>query len=276
MVATSMGRAPRADRSSSALRFCGGALIVAVWVSGALFGAYILALYGGAVQDGALVHWNAVLPRIYAPATPAALLGIGLHFIGGAVLLLLGPLQFFPAIRRRAPKVHRWIGRLYAGAALITGLGGLTFIALRGTIGGVPMTIGFGLYGALVVLAAIQTLRLGMARRIEHHRAWAIRLFALVIGSWLYRIDYGFWTLFTGDAGHLPSFNGWFDVVMAFFFYLPNLALAEVFIQGQARQVGMGARIAACAMMLVATGFVGLGTYFFTRYVWGPAIMARF
>jgi hypothetical protein len=28
--------------------------------------------------------------------------------------------------------------------------------------------------------------------------------------------------------------------------------------------------------MLLATGFVALGTYFFTREYWGPAIVAQF
>ena len=73
------------------------------------------------------------------------------------------------------------------------GLGGLAFILLQGTIGGPAMNAGFCLYGALTVIAALQTVRHARQRRFEIHRGWAIRLFALVIGSWLYRMDYGFY-----------------------------------------------------------------------------------
>ena len=92
------------------------------------------------------------------------------------------------AVRESVPRLHRWLGRFYVLTALITGLGGLVFIALKGTIGSTPMNVGFSLYGALTVLAAVETIRHARARRFAQHRAWAIRLFALAIGSWLYRM----------------------------------------------------------------------------------------
>ncbi|MEI9977119.1 MAG: hypothetical protein WDO73_36755 [Ignavibacteriota bacterium] len=54
-----------------------------------------------------------------------------------------------------------------AGAA---GLGGLGFIAMKGTIGGGAMTVGFALYGALMVLAAVQTYRYARSRQLDAHR----------------------------------------------------------------------------------------------------------
>lgn len=55
---------------------------------------------------------------------------------------------------------------LYAVAALGAAVGGLVFIFGRGTIGGPVMSVGFGLYGVLVIvaLAAAQTMRHACAK----------------------------------------------------------------------------------------------------------------
>jgi hypothetical protein len=184
------------------------ALAALVWVSAGLFALYILARYIGAIEDGSLGAWNRDLPWLYQPHMPFATTSIGIHFLGGAILLLLGPLQFVQMIRERAPAVHRLIGRIYATAALLTGLGGLAFIVLKGTVGGMPMNVGFALYGALTVLAALMTAIYGWRRQFAAHRAWAVRLFALVIGSWLFRMDYGFWETLTHRLGHTANFDG--------------------------------------------------------------------
>lgn len=137
------------------------------------------------------------------------------------------------------------------------------------------MDVGFGLYGVLTLLAAVQTYRYARARRLEAHRAWSLRLFALAIGSWLYRMDYGFWLLLTDGWGHTLDFRGPFDRVMAFFFYLPNLVVAELFIRARRGVASPALRFAAAGVLLGATGFVLLGTYFFTLYLWGPAIVEQ-
>lgn len=54
------------------------------------------------------------------------------------------------------------------------------------------MDIGFGLYDILMLICAILTIRSNRAGEYSKHRVWAIRLFALAIGSWLYRMDYGY------------------------------------------------------------------------------------
>jgi hypothetical protein len=265
----------RSVTGQRALRWSSAGLMAVTWLSAGIFGAYILSYYGLAAPLGRLSDWNKKLPDLYDAATPLATLGIGLHFIAGAALLLLGPLQFFARIRVRTPAVHRWVGRVYAGAALVAGVGGLAYIAGHGTIGGAPMSVGFGLYGALVALSAAQTLRYGYARRFDLHRAWAIRLYALAIGSWLYRMDYGFWLLFANGRGHTRHFTGRFDFVMDFFFYLPNLVVAELAIRARPRSMGAPARIGASVVVSIATAFVLLATYFFARYEWLPAIVRR-
>ncbi len=262
------------DWSAAALRWTSRALVVTVWTSALLFGLYILAFYAGALAVGALDDWNTVLPRLYEPTTPAATVGIGLHFAAGGIILVLGSIQLVEAIRARYPALHRWIGRVYVTAAVAAGAGGLVFIAVKGTVGGIVMDVGFGLYGVLMVLAAVQALRHARAGRVEQHRVWALRLYALAIGSWLYRMDYGFWFLLADRAGHTSDFRGWFDMVMAFFFYVPNLLVVEALVRAR-RTPSPALRVLAASALAVATGFLLLGTYFFAVYFWGPAILQR-
>lgn len=260
---------------ATGLRVSAIALVGVTWLSAGLFGLYILAYYGGTASDGALERWNDTLQGLYEANAPLATLGIGSHFLGGGVLLLLGPIQLIPWVRERSIAVHRWLGRLFVTAAAIAAVGGLTFTLLSGTIGGAVMDAGFGLYGSLMLLTAVQTVRYARARQFDAHRAWGIRLFALVVGSWLYRIEYGLWFSAFGEAGHTDSFNGAFDYFMAFAFYLPNLAVAELFIRAR-RRAGPLTEVLAIGVLSATTALLVVGTYFFTREFWGPEIARRF
>ncbi len=235
---------------------------------------YILAFYLGALPGRHMNSWNHNLPGLYEKGNVAALIAMSAHLASGEVILLLGPVQLIDCLRRRWPGVHRWVGRLYVLTAAAAGLGGLGFIVLRGTIGGTVMNVGFGLYGFLMTLAAIETYRHVRARRFEAHRAWAIRLFALAIGFWLYRMDYGFWLIAAHRLGHTPDFRGSFDVVMSFFFYVPNLLLAELFLRARQMPSHSAFRLMTATVNL-ATAIVMIGTYYFSRYYWGPGILDR-
>lgn len=248
------------------------ALLAIVWLSTGIFSLYIAAFYGGAIVAGTLERdWNEVLPRLYEPDSVAAAASIGMHFIAGATVLLLGPLQFITALRARHPRLHRTSGRVYLVASLLTGVGGLAYLALKGAVGGIVMDIGFGLYGVLTVLAAVQAWRHAVARRLDLHRAWAIRLFALGIGSWLYRMYYGIWLKGFGGAGHTSTFDGPFDMTMSFFFYLPNLLVAEYFIRRSPRPLRLwgSAGIVALALVLL------LATWLSAHAYWLPHIGRR-
>ena len=259
-----------------ALRFACAALATTVWISALLFGLFILTFYFVALFNGNTGQWNELLPGLYDERAPAATVGIGIHFGAGGIILVLGCLQLLTSVRRRWPAIHRWTGRVYVVACLLTAVGGLLFIAVKGTIGGWLMDIAFAGYGVAMFVCAAQTVVHARAGRYEHHRAWAIRLFSLAIGSWLYRMDYGFWLLFTDGWGHTNAFRGPFDYFMDFFFYVPNLLVAELFIRRAQLLQHSGLRWTAVVVLGIATGFLLLATYFFTRHYWGPAIVGVF
>lgn len=258
---------------STALSWSSAGLVSASWFSAAIFGVYILAFYLGAIPGQHMDRWNTTLPGLYEKGNLMAFVAMSAHLATGGIILLLGPIQLIDGVRRRWPSLHRWLGRIYVFTAGVAGIGGLGFIVSKGTIGGAPMNAGFGLYGILMTVAALETYRHARSRRFEAHRAWAIRLFALAIGSWLYRMDYGFWLIAGHGIGHMSNFHGPFDVVMSFFFYVPNLILAELFIRAQKLPSHPIFRMSTAMILSLATLIVLIGTYYFSRYYWGPGII---
>lgn len=255
------------------LNLSGTVLTIAVSTSTLIFGLYILFFYAIALFNGETDQWNEILPGLYDDSNRTSTIGIGIHFITGGIILILGCIQLFEGVRKRFPVFHRWVGRIYVLASIITALGGLIFILMKGTIGGWVMDIGFGLYGILMLITAIETIRHARAARFDKHRAWALRLFALAIGSWLYRMDYGFWLLLADGYGHLDNFHGPFDKFMSFFFYIPNLIIAEIFIGKSNLFKSSLAKVLASILLFFATGIIILGSYFFTKHLWGPEII---
>lgn len=188
------------------------------------------ALYAAGFGQGGL-RGTLDAPHYLFSASIPANASIFSHMLLGAAVTLLVPLQLIRPLRQRLPALHRLTGRVIVAGAGITAIGGLAYIALRGTIGGAPMNAGFTLYGALMLLAAWQTFRHAYARRIGQHHAWALRLFWLVLGSWLYRVHYGLWYLATVGLWSTPEFTGAFDLVQNFAFYIPYLIGVEIYLR---------------------------------------------
>lgn len=153
------------------------------------------------------------------------------HMLAGAVITLLAPLQLMGAIRTRYPVVHRTAGYIIFTCAILSATGGLAYIALRGTIGGMPMDIAFTAYGLCVMVAAVEAVRHARAGRTDRHRRWALRLFVLAIGSWLYRVHYALWYIATGGLWTRPDFSGAFDLVTMFAFFIPYLIGLEIWLR---------------------------------------------
>jgi uncharacterized membrane protein len=145
-----------------------------------------------------------------------------------AAALLLGPTQFVPALRRRAPALHRWMGRAFIVSALIGGASGLP-LAL-GTAAGPIAATGFTGLAVLTLLCAVQAWRLAMARRFPEHREWAIRTFALLFAGVTLRLWLPLSMIAQLDL--MESYR-----VISFLAWVPNLLLAELYLaRGRAKR----------------------------------------
>ena len=134
---------------------------------------------------------------IYTADGPLTNLAIFSHMLLGGMVMVLAPLQLVSWLRIRYPHVHRITGRVVVIASILVALGGLAYIASRGTIAGPLMDVGFALYGGLVLVAATQAMRHARAGNIEVHSQWALRLLVLVMASLIFRVHYVLWYILT-------------------------------------------------------------------------------
>ena len=177
---------------------------------------------------GLLSQTPAAVSRVFETGGVLANAGIALHMIAGAVLTLGAPLQALPVVRRRWPGLHRRFGYGLFVLAVVTGLGGLVYITLNGTIGGWWMSLWFAIYGAAMIWAAANTVYHALAKDMRRHFDWAVRFVVLAVGSWIYRMHYGLWFATTGGLGSNEAFTGLFDQIQVVAFFVPYLVIAEI------------------------------------------------
>ena len=178
--------------------------------------------------------------RLYSYESDFSNRAIGLHMVFGAAITILAPLQLAAPVRRRWPSLHRAAGYSLVVCAVPTALGGLGYIAVRGTVGGPLMSVAFALYGLLLALCAVEALRHARAGRFAEHRDWALRLAVLALGSWIYRLHYGLWYAVTGGLASEPDFSGLFDRIQVFAFYVPYLVAVQIWLWHRHRQERAG------------------------------------
>ncbi|WP_421856221.1 DUF2306 domain-containing protein [Oricola sp.] len=193
--------------------------------------AYNFGLQG---LNGYVAGWT----HLHSAGRPLANTAIFAHMVAGAFITIAAPLQLMPPLRNRFPALHRWTGRAICLVAIVTALGGLFYIVTRHTIGGPVMDTGFALYGLLMLVSAVETARHARAGDFARHRRWALRLFFLSIGSWLYRVHYAVWYGLTGGLGTAPGFSGPFDLIQTFAFYVPYLLVLEIIFAFERRRAG--------------------------------------
>lgn len=234
----------------------GGRFMHLVAFAGLLtFGAYIVFRATGATFEN-FGQWRELVGGLPVPDTSTwiANLGIGMHFVMGTILVLAWPILLSARIRARHRAVHRWTGRIYVSAGLLAGVGGLSFIFTRGAY--TPSaSVAFGIWGATMMLCATMAYVHARAKRFDRHRAWAIRLFAMVLGSWLFDIEFQAWKDLTGGAGiGAGTSSGPFDYAILYLFFIPNLLVAEFFIRNKHKRIALprGLKWPAVAVLAIA------------------------
>lgn len=143
------------------------------------------------------------------------------HAAGAGTALLTVAFQFLPAIRRRRA-VHRWIGRVYGAAVIISGSAGLALSV--GTTAGPIAGLGFGLLAVIWIYVTSQGWLAARARRFDEHRRWMIRSFSLTFAAVTLR-------LYMPAAGIAGLDMGQAYVAIAWLAWVPNLAVAELYLR---------------------------------------------
>ncbi|WP_019633562.1 DUF2306 domain-containing protein [Actinomadura atramentaria] len=98
------------------------------------------------------------------------------HIFTALVALVLGPLQFIPAIRRN-PRVHRTIGRVYLGLGVLPSA--VTAIPVAILSGRLITQVGLTIPAVLWLATGALAYRAARRRDFAEHRAWMTRNYAL-------------------------------------------------------------------------------------------------
>jgi Predicted membrane protein (DUF2306) len=240
------------------LRWSGRLFYFTTLAGSAIFAIYVL-LRGTGTTFENFVQWKDLISGfpMRTAADWIANVGIGMHFLMGTVLVLAWPILFSSRIRARHRRVHRWTGRVYVTAGLLAGVGGMSYILTHGAFSR-SASIAFGIWGGVVMVSAVMSYVHARAKRFDLHRAWAIRLFALVLGSWFFDIEFQAWKDLTGGVGiGEGDMAGPFDYAILYLFFVPNLLVAEFFIRNTHKRIALPLIVKRTAVVVLAlTGLI--------------------
>jgi uncharacterized membrane protein len=105
------------------------------------------------------------------------------HGMAGVCALLLGPMQFSDRLRRRYTKLHRVVGRVYVAGALIGApLGAFIQYRFDERLGDSrSFTIATVVDASLWILTTAIALAFALRDKIQQHRQWMTRSYAVAI-----------------------------------------------------------------------------------------------
>lgn len=108
--------------------------------------------------------------------------GFYVHITTSLVVLVLGLAQWLPAVARRGPRLHRWLGYGYVGGILgLAAPSGL--ILARFANGGLVAQVGFTLQCVVWWLSTWVAYRAARQRQWPRHVEWQVRSYAITLAA---------------------------------------------------------------------------------------------
>ncbi|MBM7129507.1 DUF2306 domain-containing protein [Dyella mobilis] len=258
-----------------AMRFAAATWWAVAMAGQAAFGAYIVGTYGVATLTGRVATWNRVFPTGYVRDQPLANLIVAVHVLLAAIVACCGGLQLIPALRRHAPWFHRWNGRIYATVAIIVGLAGLVMMAAGRDLVGASQNGNVAINGVLLLACAVLAWQRARAGDFAAHRRWALRLFVLAAGVWLFRIGLASWIAINGGvAGFDPrTMRGPALLALAAGEWIVPLLVLEAYLRAEKARAAAG-RYAVATLLVALAALTGFGVYRALIGMWLPLMLS--
>jgi len=255
--------------SNTALKAAAGLWFVVAVIGQLAFALYVVIFYGRAVVRWDLPAWR----HGYVAGDTIGNIAFAIHLSLAVVIIVGGAIQLIPQIRKRAPALHRWNGRIYILTAFTLPVGGLYMVWVRGTVGDFSQHLATSINGVLIMLCAAMALRYALARKFAVHRRWALRLFLVSSGVWFVRLMIYLWVfLNNGPAGFNPeTLSGPFLTIVHFGQFLLPLGVLELYLRARDR-AGAPGRIAMALVLFALTVVMGAGIVVVTAQRWLPRI----
>ncbi|HQA33424.1 MAG TPA: DUF2306 domain-containing protein [Casimicrobium huifangae] len=271
--ATLLPRKADLTTASNALARAGQTWFIVAATGQLIFAWYMAALYGLSALRGDWETWNKVMPRGWNAGDTVGNIAIFVHLLLALVVTLAGLAQLLPAVRRAAPSVHRWIGRVYIASAFGIAFGSMYLMWVRGAVGDFSQHLGSTFNAILLVLVAVIALRHARARNLALHRQWALRLFMVMNGVWFFRLGLLLWLMIHQQpVGFDPkTFTGPFLTFLVYAQTLLPLAALELYFRAQRSDVAARKWSAAAVIAVLALATAG-GVVGATMGLWLPRL----
>ena len=271
--ATLLPRKADLTTASNALTRAGQTWFIVAATGQLIFAWYMAALYGLSALRGDWETWNKVMPRGWNAGDTVGNIAIFVHLLLALVVTLAGLAQLLPAVRRAAPSVHRWIGRVYIASAFGIAFGSMYLMWVRGAVGDFSQHLGSTFNAILLVLFAVIALRHARARNLALHRQWALRLFMVMNGVWFFRLGLLLWLMIHQQpVGFDPkTFTGPFLTFLVFAQTVVPLAALELYFRAQRSDVAARKWSAAAVIAVLALATAG-GVVGATMGLWLPRL----
>ena len=179
----------------------------------------VLALIGAVYALAYVVIGPPMYPPGFRESFMARPWGIYPHAFFAMFALALGPFQLLESLRGRRLRLHRILGRVYVGCAVMTGLTGV-YMALY-SYGGRVTNVGFGLLGAALLFTTTMAFARIRGGDRQSHRRWMIRSYALLFAAVALRVEIPILV-----ALYQGSFDPAYRLV-SWLCWVPNLLVAE-------------------------------------------------
>lgn len=261
---TAEPRAPARKFLSATGMFWFAVMLIGQWA----FFYYIAAFYGASTLSGDLEIWNRLSALGRTPYVEGDTFGnaaYASHALAAGIIAFGGILQLVPWIRSRFPAFHRWNGRLFLLTVTGLSLSGFYLVWVRGTSPSVLEGVSTTLNGVLILSFAALALRQAMARNIDSHRRWAMRLYLVSNAQWFLRVGVFGYFVIAKAVGAEVAFGDPFFKFWTWGCYLVPLAVLQLYFVAQDRGgllsrsvVGVGLIVLTLAM---AAGIFAFGMF---------------
>ncbi|MDT7833399.1 DUF2306 domain-containing protein [Flavobacteriaceae bacterium S356] len=171
------------------------------------------------------------------------------HITFGGIALLIGWLQFSKKLRRKYMNLHRWIGKIYVVAVLLSGPAGF-YIAFHAT-GGLSPILGFSI-GALiwVLLTTLgyTTIRKG---NVEAHKKWMMYSYAGTFGAVTLRLWLPILILIFGNFTEAYQVVAWLS-------WVPNLIVVYLILNKKEVLISLYRKLHIKKVIITTTVLAGI------------------
>jgi uncharacterized membrane protein YozB (DUF420 family) len=152
------------------------------------------------------------------------------HIVPALIFLLIAPVQLWRGFRQRHWTLHRRLGRVGVGSAVVAGVFGTVFGVLM-AFGGAAEAIAAAVFGAYFQCSEILAYRSIRRKNVRSHRRWMIRAASIALAAGTIRI----WVALLSLAG--IEFNDAFGAAFWLGFGIHAIA-AELYLAWRPEATG--------------------------------------